>query len=263
MKKNLIFLLVLVLMIPCFSLFVNAAEPVNVAEGKSYTVDITDGTAGYGIPVPDDGSGFGDGIDAYRQRLTDGVIAAEDGGLTGQIGAQSTATAIYVIDLGSVVSGISKFNMDMYSIPSWGVGDAISVEYAVSTNGTDYTTVGTVLRADAVSKGNTDFIGHDYILTLAAPQSARYVRMTASATNYVWSSEMQVFADNTIPDVSNEDTSSVSNTESSEETVNSTVNTNSDIVNTSDYNDYIPFGVVAVLAIGCIYFVARKRIHSN
>ncbi|OGO93242.1 MAG: hypothetical protein A2Y17_02645 [Clostridiales bacterium GWF2_38_85] len=196
MKKVLELLLTALLLLSCMSLFVSAADLTNVAQGKTYTVDIGEsGTASYGYP-----DGYGDGPAAERQLLTDGNIATDNG--DAGTGAQQTSLGVYVIDLGSVVDGIKKLNMDMYGCEGWGVGVPISVEYAISTNGTDYTTVGTVLVDGAVAKGVGDWVGYDFILELTEAQSAQYVKMTASATNYIWSTEMQVFAESatTTPD---------------------------------------------------------------
>ncbi|HAN20612.1 MAG: hypothetical protein A2Y15_09020 [Clostridiales bacterium GWF2_36_10] len=264
MKKVLVFLLVAVLIIPCFSLFTSAADLTNVAELKPYTTDIGTGTPGYGMPAEgeDQNGGYGDGIDGVRQRLTDGVIGGgADGGGYGIIGAQSTTQAIYVIDLGSVVNGILKLNMDMYSNSGWGIGDGISVEYALSTDGTTYTTVGTVLIADAVDKSAEGWTAYDYILELSSAKSARYVKMTATATNYVWSTEMQVFADETIVAESEAESTDESVAESvAESTAASTDDTSSVAETGDDSQSYIIYAGIIVISALCVIAVARKRI---
>jgi hypothetical protein len=141
MKKVLSFILVLLLSVSFLSVIASADNLVNVAQGKTYTVDIGEQGQKYDNPA------LSDGENASYQRLTDGVVGGEDGGLGGLPGAQYTPQAIYVIDLGSVVHGIQKFNMDMY-YGVWGIKEPKSVEYAVSTDGTNYTVVGTVEKKD-------------------------------------------------------------------------------------------------------------------
>jgi LPXTG-motif cell wall-anchored protein len=243
MKKSIAILLVLLLAIPFFSVITSAGDLVNVAKGKKYTVDIgSDGTAGYSCPDPDDGTGFGDGKNLARQRLTDGVIAKDDGGGAGLIGAQQTPKAIYTLDLGSVVKGIKKLSMDMYYGP-WGIGEALSIEYALSEDGTTYTTVGKVERKNAVNKVNGEWKGDDYILNLTEAKSARYVKITAVATNYVWSSEMQVFADG-----SGDPGSSQSASESSKD----------NNPETGD-NGITIFAIIAIISVGAAYSYTRRK----
>ena len=260
MKKILAVLLTLTLFIPCFSILASAGDLVNVAKGKKYTVDIgSEGTAEYGCPDPDDGTGFGDGKNLSRQRLTDGVIGTDDGGAVGLIGAQQTPKAIYTIDLGSVVKGIKKLNMDMYYGP-WGISEALSVEYALSEDGTNYTTVGKVERKNAVNKVNGEWNGDDYILNLTEAKSARYVKITAVATNYVWSSEMQVFSDGSSSGSSQSSSSETSsNSQSSSESKTSSSSQPADNNPKTGDSGMAIFAVIAILSVGAAYSFSKRK----
>jgi LPXTG-motif cell wall-anchored protein len=275
MKKILISLLLVVLIVSSFSLFASAEELTNVAQGKHYTLDIGDGTPGYGVD-----NGYGDGVDAVNQRLTDGVIGEASGAITsspgvGLAGAQKTTKAIYVIDLGSVVTGIQKFNMDMYSKTDWGIAPSVSVEYAVSEDGITYTTVGTVLLANATSKGSGvegEWVASDYILELTTAVSARYVKMTAIAGNYVWSTEMQVFANT---GAASTDTSSVASTANTNSTASTAATSSvaskaatssiasSTAPKTGDDNGMIMFAILAVATVSFGIIITKKRISQN
>jgi LPXTG-motif cell wall-anchored protein len=267
LKKLLAIIISALLIIPVSSFFVNAADLSNVAKGKTYTVDIGEGTPGYSCPDPDDGTGFGDGVNAKRQRLTDGVIGADDGGLKGLIGAQQTAKAVYIIDLGSVVNGIKKLSMDLY-YGNWGIGEALSVEYALSTDNTNFNNVGKVERKDAVNKVNAVWKGDDYVLNLSEAKSARYVKITATATNYVWSSEMQVFAEggsagNSSSQASSNSSSAASSSKAASSAASSSkaassAASSSSQPKTGDNNSIAIFAVIAVLSMGTAYAVAKR-----
>lgn len=209
MKKFAI-LLAAVLLLSVTAMFVSAAEFTNVAEGKAYTLNIIAGTPGYGVPDPDDGTGYGDGIDAFRQRLTNGEKApGPDGGASASegayVGGQNATEAEYVIDLGSVVEGIKKLDMDLYDNSDWGISAPTSVEYFISDDNENFTSLGVVEAANATKTSSGTWNRYDMTLDLDAEKSARYVKVNVKVGSHVWSSEIEVFVEseeesNTTPD---------------------------------------------------------------
>jgi len=269
MKKALAVILVLLLTVPFLSIIASADDLVNVALGKKYTVDI--GEQGQ----PYDNDSLSDGENGSFQRLTDGVVGGTDGGLAGLPGAQYTPQAVYVIDLGSVVNGIKKFNMDMYYGP-WGIKEPKSVEYEVSVDGVDYTYLGKVEKKDAVNKSNEGWYGDEYILTLSAPVSARYVRVTATGDNFIWSTEIQVFADPSANNNSSRQTSSASSSQASSSQTSSSASSASSAASSSQQASsqasssqtgsnpqtgdagLAVFAVLALISAGTVYAINRR-----
>ncbi|MDD2268849.1 MAG: hypothetical protein PHY15_04760 [Eubacteriales bacterium] len=208
MKKFAI-LLAALLLLSVTAMFVSAAEFTNVAEGKAYTLNIIAGTPGYGVPDPDDGTGYGDGIDAFRQRLTNGEKApGPDGGASASerayVGGQNATEAEYVIDLGSVVEGIKKLDMDLYDNSGWGISAPTSVEYFISDDNENFTSLGVVEAANVIKTSSGTWNRYDMTLDLDAEKSARYVKVNVKVGSHVWSSEIEVLveSDEESPDTS-------------------------------------------------------------
>ena len=195
MKKLTIFLAAL-LVFSMVAVAASAATLKNVAEGKTYTVEIVAGGGDepYGYNADND-DGFGDGPNGIRKRLTDGTAGAGDGGGYAQVGAQKATEAVYVIDLGKEVVNIKKLTMDLYKNDGWGIGAPISVEYAISSDNVTFTSLGVVEVNDTTKVDGVSWDTWYMDLDLTEAKSARYVKITALATNYVWSTEIQVLAE--------------------------------------------------------------------
>lgn len=210
--KKLTILLAVVLVFSMTAMFVSAAELTNVAKGKTYTLTIVEGTPGYGSPDPDDGTGYGDGINVARQRLTNGEKSetADGGGSSPSdiggalVGGQSATNVEYIIDLGKVVSGIKKFDMDLYDNSDWGISAPVSVEYAISDDNATFTSLGVVDVANVTKTSSGTWNRYDMTLNLDAVKSGRYVKIIAKAGSHVWSSEIEVFAEGASSDTSDD-----------------------------------------------------------
>lgn len=267
--------MVLLLTVSFLSIVASAADLVNVAKGKRYTVDIgPEGKPNYEVENPGEGKGCGDGENASRQRLTDGVVGGTDGGEGGIPGAQQTAKAIYVIDLGSKVNGIKQFCMDMY-YGAWGILEPKSVEYAISDDKNSFTVVGTVEKKDAVNKVNDAWKGDNYILTLNNAVSARYIRVTATGQNFIWSTEIQVFADPSAANDSSSSQSTSSQSSTSSQTSSSKTSSSQSSSSKAPSNSQVSsskasnpqtgdsgiavFAVMAFISGGVVYSVNKRR----
>ncbi|HBR32593.1 MAG TPA: hypothetical protein DD733_10990 [Clostridiales bacterium] len=271
MRKMFFAFLAMAIIVSGFSLIAGAEELTNVAEGKSYTLECETSEADYGYTEGTD-SGFGDGPNAIRQRLTDGMHGLEST-RTVKSGAQKTKKAFYVIDLGSVVNGISKLNMDMYYRTDWGIQKPIGVEYALLTDGVNYTTEGKILVADSVERETPEpWVGYDFTLNLSTPKSARYVKMIAEGGNYIWSTEMQVFAsgeetsdpesESSTPAAESEEQSSESTTSEPGESSTPGSTGSSEVTQTGDDDGmtfYIIIAAAAVLLIVTVILTYKKK----
>ena len=195
MKKLTIFIAA-VLVFSMVAIAASAATLKNVAEGKTYTVEIISGgdETPYGYNA-DNEEGFGDGPNGIRQRLTDGVAGEGEGGGGGEVGAQKATEAVFVIDLGKEVSNIKKLTMDLYKNDGWGIAIPVSVEYAISNDNTTFTSLGVVEVSDSNKVADVAWDTWYMDLNLTEAKSARYVKITAKASNYVWSTEIQVLAE--------------------------------------------------------------------
>ncbi|MDL2286975.1 discoidin domain-containing protein [Eubacteriales bacterium OttesenSCG-928-G02] len=198
MKKIISLSIAFMLIVACFSLCVSADSLTNIAEKKAYTVNLGENTAFRLVA-----DGYSDGDEApVNQKMTDG-IRATDGG-TDPIGALKKADGTndvapngdYIIDLGKSYDNIVKFSFDQW-YGSWGISEPASVEYFISADGTNYTSVGKVETADAEVISEGTWSGVDYVVELDEAVSARYIKVSAVGGNYVWGSEIQVFAKST------------------------------------------------------------------
>ncbi|HOJ48723.1 MAG TPA: discoidin domain-containing protein [Bacillota bacterium] len=189
MKKKIIAVIVAALMIiPLCGVLSSAAE-TNIAQGKSYTY-----TGKYV-----DGSGKVLYPDATGKELTDGIMGStkddcsylkdhwvglnwkgENTECNSQTWNKDTTISInYItVDLASVQSSLTKFVLYATQFAD-GVDKPKSVEVFVSSNGTDYTSVGTATETkfvDAEVAGKPEYGIYAYTVTAATAASARYVK---------------------------------------------------------------------------------------
>ncbi len=171
-------------------------------------------------------------------KMTDGFWS--DTGSNG-IGALDSPTGSIAVDLGKEVS-ISKVAADLW-YGAWGISEPESIAYYYSTNGTDYTLLGTVEKANAEALSAGEFSGYLFTLTLDEPVAMKYLRVDYTGTSHVWASEIGAFE--YVPEPVEE--SSVETTESSE----------TDTPETGDAG-IIALAIISVLALAGTAVIKRK-----
>ncbi|MDL2287746.1 discoidin domain-containing protein, partial [Eubacteriales bacterium OttesenSCG-928-G02] len=158
---------------------------IHVAKDKPYTATATDYRT----------DGFGDGEFGVNQKLTDGIFAANGG--TNDIGAYKgtadNATAEIIIDLEGVYS-LKRFAYDLW-FGNWGIPEASTVEYLISTDGENFTSVGTISVPDktAYLVEGEGWKYFDFVLTLDEDVEAQYVKVVANGKSWIWGSEIRVY----------------------------------------------------------------------
>ncbi|MBR5859571.1 MAG: discoidin domain-containing protein [Clostridia bacterium] len=161
---------------------------VNLSTGKKYTV--TGGAYdGKWTDTGSDGKPLG--------KLTDGVYASS--GSATEIGAYKSANQTVTIDLGEI-SAVVAIKTDLWGNTGWGIQnpEELEIKMEISNDGKTFTEVA---KPKAVnSRGDGDWKGLDYIIDLASPVNARYVRVSYLGGNFVWASEIAVFGETYKPE---------------------------------------------------------------
>ena len=100
-----------------------------------------------------------------------------------------------VVDLGETIENIKDFNVYTEYLHDSGIDYCIAVDYAVSTDGTDWTTAGRAAPSpEVVAEVNGDYA---YPLSLDTGVSGRYLRVrliAAGTTQFIFVTELQAFA---------------------------------------------------------------------
>ena len=156
-----------------------AETPVNLARGKSYTVEKgVDTSHSYALYAEG-----GESFDVDGGQLTDG---AKDDYYKAFRALSRTVT----IDLGAVCS-VTGYEAAFYSTSSSGVYVPRCISMAVSQNGEQYMTVSQAARDYSIfgTPNRTSTLGD----TLASPAAARYVRIEFPADVFCYISELEVY----------------------------------------------------------------------
>ena len=184
MKKLSVFVLTALLAVSLFAVFANAEEQ-NVALGKSYT---------YTGAYTDPNSGNVLYPDTDNKELTDGIAASKDADVAygvdlwvgmNQGGAgvvPNSGTVEIVVDLGSSVSGITKFTLNTLHLAGPAIKRPSEVTISVSTDNQNFSNVGKMTSNQVVSKPGADDNSKEdgiYEFTLSSTEkTARYVKYT-------------------------------------------------------------------------------------
>ena len=234
------------------------AGPVNHAEGKTYVVENAE--------QRDDGWAD-DGV-----KLTNGVVGKD--GSEEYSGFKSTAMSI-IVDLVDVTE-FNKISTDS-TFGDWGINPLDSVEFAISDDGVEFTTVGEVVTNRAMEMGGFtgNWRGAEY--KIRGNFSGRFVKITYNKTddeaaNHIWVSEIQVistderevfepYVDLTI-DQDIEETSAESGAESTEaEASKPPVD---GVPKTGDVKGLIALAVMGTLSLGTVAVMSvRSKKHTK
>ncbi|HPE95303.1 MAG TPA: discoidin domain-containing protein [Bacillota bacterium] len=189
MKKFLAILLVATLFVSVLTVFVSAeATSQNVAINKSYTlVGIYPNLANASWP------------DTDNKEITDGVFSStgaySDAEWVGfNIGADDikdmeTPQSAIIIDLGEEFD-VTKLVVEACSDTGVGISFPSSVEYFVSTNGTDWTSVGTGTAGTAYNNDGCELVTLDGVTATGRYFKAEFTH----ASNWVFISEFELYA---------------------------------------------------------------------
>lgn len=200
MKRLFVLVLSALLTISLCAVFASAAE-TNVAAGKTYT---------YTGAYTDPSSGQVSWPDTDNKELTDGIFASKDTdvsyGLAMWVGMNqngagvvpNSGTVEIVVDLGSTVSGITKFTMNTLQMGGPAIGAPKEVKVSVSTDNQNFTNVGNMTITKTIAKPGEGDKGKDdgiYDCTLSSTEkSARYVKFTAKLSSaWLFVSEVGVY----------------------------------------------------------------------
>jgi len=172
-----------------------------------------------------------------RYRLTDGVYAEDPG--TDKVGAYGNGNVSFVFDLGEKTD-ITGFYTDGYS-GNWGIGAPTSVEFFVSDNGTDYTSVGAVEKSDDNTTALTGtWVKHEFALDKAA--SGRYIKVVYNTTSVTWLSEIEAYG-----------------TEDAETSTATSTDTSADKPAETADNGIVALAVIASIAVAGAVIVKKTR----
>lgn len=141
------------------------SNPTNLASGKSYTATLTADPS-----YPDSGG-----------ELTDGIYGTTSYSDSAWQGRNTGSTYSFTVDLGATKT-IKEVDSDWLQVRSVFIFLPTQLTVAISTDGTTYTTVGTM---NAPNVGSTDQT-HKYRL-INLNNSARYVRITVTPASSAWS----------------------------------------------------------------------------
>lgn len=161
----------------------------NVALNKTYTSNGAEyhDSANERTDHNDDGTIIG--------KLTDGITAAS--GSDAATGCHKGASVDYTIDLDGTYL-LKAFKVPLYG-GTWGIPDPanITISVAVSTDGTNFTNVGTLTKSEETVSGDWKF--RDNKLILDNYVAADYVRFTATnsggTSTFMWLSELFVYGE--------------------------------------------------------------------
>jgi hypothetical protein len=184
MKKGLALLLAIATVFMLTSVVsVSAAEDSNIAAGKAYTA-----TEPYTDRAWPNDYQLIDG-----KELTDGVKGTTGYG-TEWHGFYNLSEYFAKVDLGKKYPGIKKITMQFSEITGASIFKPKSVEYFISTDNRNFTSVG---MAVATENGTTSAGGalYDYAVELSTTVTARFVKavITKDQGMFIFASEFEVF----------------------------------------------------------------------
>ncbi len=149
----------------------------NVALGCTYTSSLT---ASDSYP------------DTDGKELTDGSYSSETDGMASGWSGYSGGNPVFVVDLGTECDGLSGFNARFLMLKSWGIQTPTSVSVSISSDGTNFTSVGTALPPENLDR-TVDGVSYDYTLKLEETVSARYVKFeVVKYGSWTFISELEV-----------------------------------------------------------------------
>lgn len=248
MKKKLSLILAIVLMISLFSFIGSFAAMTtvytNIAQGSTYTASTPYTLRTYPNPYQlIDGHELTDGVKAS------GAFGTEWHAFCDNTGAVSPYTVI--VDLASVKTDIKKLSIQFEDNSGAGIVAPASVVYSVSTNGTDFTDLGT-----ATVVGTGTYV--DYALVLSTPASGRYFKAVITKGGFfTFASEFEICTGEQVEvsDVSEESSESYVYNDPDDEIL--AVETYSNCIITGDYlygvplnTDYTDFLVLLNSTVG-------------
>lgn len=183
MKKRLSLLIAFAMIFTLVSVIsVSAADDVNVALGKPYTASTpyTDRTYPNDYQLID------------GKELTDGVKGTTAYG-TEWHGFYNQSTYEVKIDLGKKYPGIKRITMQVEDNQQASIFKPKSVEYFISNDNRNFTSVGTATATKTGSAGGGDL--YDYTLELTTTVTARFIKVviTRDSGMFVFASEVEVF----------------------------------------------------------------------
>jgi len=252
-KKALCVLLSVMLTVSVFAaclVFSASAEDANLLAGNHYTAEGP-------TRAPDNLSDTNeDGTCKYR--LTDGTITDNPG--SADVGAYGQGTVTFIFDLGEK-KDISSFHCVGYS-GDWGILAPTSVEFFVSDDGTNYTSVGAVEKSDDNTtslEGN--WVKHDFNLEKAA--AGKFIKVVYNTASHTWVSEIEAFGKAAAGDTSTAESTAESNAESTaastaESTAASTATSSTGTTETGDFG-VAAIALLAVVAAGGVLAVRKFR----
>ncbi|HAN20370.1 MAG: hypothetical protein A2Y15_08000 [Clostridiales bacterium GWF2_36_10] len=276
MKKFIVFALTAILIVSFSAVFVSA-EATNVAAGKTYTYT--------GVMKDDAGNAL---YPDANNKLTDGVTGekADIGyGSPVWVGINSNSTDTVdgtntiIVDLGSVTEGITNFRFVAEEVVGPGIGKPLSVEVLVSTDNSEFTSVGTAegeILIDAEDATDVTNGIYEFAIPAAGEQSAQYIKFIVTHDkSWVFVSEVEVYtggeSGDPVSEDASEDASAVSEADSEDDTspaaTDSVADDDSEAVSAdeSKAEDGMSTGViiiivaVAVVIIGGGIFIATKK----
>lgn len=154
----------------------------NLLAGLKYTSDGVVRSGGY--------SDYAD-ENTCKYLLTDGTWSAR-GDEDGIIGGYDTKGATsFVFDLGKKTA-IAGFKCDGFSNDSWGISVPNSVEFLVSDDGENYTSVGVVTASEGQDVGNGSWLKYDFSLEKAV--SGKFIKVVYTSAAFTWLSEIEAYA---------------------------------------------------------------------
>ncbi|MBE6683633.1 MAG: hypothetical protein E7595_05720 [Ruminococcaceae bacterium] len=204
--------------------------------GNAYTGDWTDTGA--------DGKPMG--------KLTDGKYA--NAGDDHAIGCYTGSGHSIIIDLGTITN-LRAVKTDLWGNEGWGIANpanaCVSIEF--SNDGTNYFDPSDATMSEESADGS--WIKRDFLLELESPINARYIKVTYTGPNFIWSSEISAYG----KVFENDDPQAPSQNEQSGE-------------DTGDYEEpknkklawlYWTLGAAAVIGVGAaaylIFFKKKKK----
>ncbi len=172
-----------------------AAEVVAAYNALSQTLNLTGKTViSVGKTYTTSGAKHGSYPD-NSVRLTDGTKQSPDGGsVEAYSGWDAKTDAQITVNLGSAQSSDTYTVYGAYGF--YGIQSPKGMTVSVSNDGTNFTTVGSTTEITPMGTGNatSDGVTNLYALTVTAPaaKTAKYVRFTVNANNFVWIDEVEI-----------------------------------------------------------------------
>ncbi|MBQ9849027.1 MAG: discoidin domain-containing protein, partial [Clostridia bacterium] len=197
MKKFLAVLLAAILVVPAAFMLISADEPVNVAEGKSYERSLLYRQGGAEVEWNWSDSADIAYPDEDNKSLTDGVVAG-DASAYGDVewagfhakcpDYVENGYSYITVDLGAAydLTKIAAYTGTKGLGESAGITAPTSVEFLVSDDGENFTSVESVVPANAADKNC-----EEVATTVAA--SGRYVQVRIAGKGWLFISEVMAF----------------------------------------------------------------------